>query len=58
MFDNLLEYVFSIGLAEFMPTTADTPMPTTANTPEISKLYFSMSPVLDILYSNNYSVYG
>ena len=45
MFDNLLEYLFSIGLVEFMPTTADTPMPTT---PEISKLYFSMSPVLGI----------
>ena len=49
MLDNLLEYLFSIGLAEFMPTTADTPMPTTANTPEISKLYFSMSPVLGII---------
>ena len=46
MFDNLLEYLFSIGLAEFMPTTADTPMPTT---PEISKLHFSMSPLLGIL---------
>ena len=38
-------FQMSIGLAEFMPTTADTPMPTT---PEISKLHFSMSPLLGI----------
>ena len=55
MFDNLLKYLFSIGLAEFMPTTGDTPMPTT---PEISKLNFSMSPVLGVCYSNKiFSIY-